>query len=72
MPAILLVSLLFGSNYLATAVQNHMPHYMGERNALGFYLFGPNWVSLDLGGLLLGLLTAIVMLWAAIWLRHHR
>jgi hypothetical protein len=70
--AMLLESLLFGSSYLASAVQNHVPHYAGARNAVGFYLFGPDWGTLDLWSLLLGLLAAGLMLWAAIWLRRHR
>lgn len=70
--AMLLESLLFGSSHLASAVQNHIPHYAGERNAVGFYLFGPDWASMDPWGLLLGLLAAGLMLWGAVWLRRER
>ena len=70
--AIFLESMLFGSSHLASAVQNHVPHYAGERNAVGFYLFGPHWASMDLSGLLLGLVVAALLLWGAIWLRRHR
>jgi len=67
-----LEALLLGSSHFGSAVMNHLPNYSSGRSAVGFYLFGPDWVNQDYLGLVLGLLVAGVLLAATMWLRRYR
>ncbi|QIB66950.1 hypothetical protein [Kineobactrum salinum] len=71
---VLLESILFGSSHLGRAMLNHFPHYNegGSNSAVGFYLFGPDWMGQDYLGLVLGLVCAAVLLCGVVWLRRHR
>lgn len=66
---VLLEELLFGSDYLRTAIGNHIPQV---GTAGGFHLFGPEWSALSLLSLAGGLATAAALVAAAVWLRRHR
>ena len=73
--ALIFVEKVFiGSNYLAWAIFNHMPHMEGSNDAasMGFYMYGPVWSSLDYVGMLLGLVAAGGLVTATVWLRRHR
>jgi len=70
---IIITEVFLGNELFTNALSNHVPHFVeSDRSSLGFYLYGPDWVSLDYLGMLLGLLTAAVMLAAAVWFRKHR
>ncbi|MEH6583164.1 MAG: hypothetical protein V7754_14580 [Halioglobus sp.] len=70
---LLLVEKVFlGSDFFATALANHIPHYANEGDALGFYLVGPNWATLNYFGLFQGLLFTAVALTGAVYLRRYR
>lgn len=62
---------LFGSEVIGDSIQNHVPHAT-EGSAVGFYLFGPDWGSIDLTNMAAGLLFAAAALFAAVWLRRNR
>jgi ABC-2 type transport system permease protein len=70
--ALFVVEAVFlGSEHWGNAVQNHLPHAT-DSSAVGFYLFGPNWMSVDLLSVGAGLLFTVAALSAAVWLRRHR
>lgn len=74
-PIIVLVvieELFLGTEYLATAVNNHIPHYSDEGVSLGFYWEGPQWASLNYLGMLLGLVFTAAALTATVYLRRYR
>ena len=63
---LLLEKIVFGSAYLMSVINRHMPHYSG--GSAGFY-----WLGLqDLPAMLLGLLFSGAALWAAVYLRRYR
>lgn len=64
-------SVFFGSEHVADAVQNHVPH-VTDGSAVGFYLFGPRWSGIDLGSMAAGLVFAGMALTGAVYLRRHR
>jgi ABC-2 type transport system permease protein len=63
-----------GSNMVAVSIFRHMPHLTGDSDAasMGMYLHGPVWASMDYLGMLMGVVTAGVLVCAAVWLRRHR
>ena len=61
-----------GTEYVATAVVNHLPHITDGGSAAGFYFYGPDWSSLNFMGIVLGLLFAAAALGAAVYLRRYR
>jgi hypothetical protein len=61
-----------GTEYVASAVVNHLPHYIDGGSAVGFYFYGPDWSSLNLMGILLGLLFAAAAVGVAVYLRRYR
>lgn len=69
---VLLEAMLLGSSRFGGAVMNHLPSFEVGHDTAGFYLFGPDWVSQDYLGLMLGLLVAAVLLAATVWLRRYR
>jgi hypothetical protein len=64
-------ALFFGTERIGDAITRHFPH-ANEGSAVGFYLFGPNWLQLDLLSVASGLVFAGLLLWVAVWLRKHR
>ena len=74
---IVLEELFLGSEYLADAFSNHIPHIFLDDGSsvgtsLGFYFGEPEWLSLDYLGMLLGLVVAAALLFGAAWFRKHR
>lgn len=63
--------LLFGTEVIGNAVQNHLPH-VTDTESVGFYIFGPDWTNLNLSSLAGGLIFTAVALAATVWLRQHR
>lgn len=63
-----------GSNYLASSISRHIPHWHGGSDAgsMGMYAYGPVWSSIDYPGMVLGLVVAAGMVSLAVWLRRHR
>jgi hypothetical protein len=61
------------TDFFTSAIGNHIPHIVeGDAGSMGFYMYGPNWLTLDYLGMLLGLVVAGIMLAAAVWFRKHR
>ncbi|MBN7796165.1 ABC transporter permease subunit [Parahaliea mediterranea] len=69
---VLLEELLFGSDYLRSAIGNHIPHQVGGGTSAGFSLLGPEWSALSLLSLAGGLAVAVALVAGAVWLRRHR
>lgn len=63
--------IFFGSEIVGNAVSRHFPH-VSDSTAVGFYLFGPDLMALDLLSVAAGLVFTGVVLAAAVWLREHR
>lgn len=61
-----------GSDYVATAVGYHLPHYVEESTAVGFYLYGPDWSGISYPNLVGGVVFAGLALWGAVYLRRYR
>ncbi|WP_439106416.1 hypothetical protein [Congregibacter sp.] len=63
--------IFLGTEVVDNAVSRHFPHF-SDSSAVGFYLFGPDWMALDLLSVAAGLAFAGIALAAAVWLRAHR
>ncbi|MCZ6831008.1 MAG: hypothetical protein O7F73_15765 [Gammaproteobacteria bacterium] len=72
--ALIIVTKVFlGIEFLSTGIGNHIPHIVeGDSGSMGFYMYGPSWLTLDYLGMLIGLVAAAAMLVAAVWFRKHR
>ncbi len=60
---------------VSNAFSNHVPHLVDDGSGgqgLGFYLYGPEWLSLDYLGMVLGLGVAAALMAGAVWFRKHR
>jgi hypothetical protein len=68
----LIEGVFLGTEYVVSAVLNHLPHYTDGGSAVGFYFYGPDWSSLNFTGILLGLLFAAVAIAVAVYLRRYR
>lgn len=68
----LVEGILLGSNFVLSAVVNHIPHYIGGQSAVGFYLDGRFWAGLDYVSLVSGLVFAAATLAGAVYLRRYR
>lgn len=68
----LLEGLMLGTDYVLSAVKNHMPHYMGGESAVGFYFDGLYWAQFDYAGVLAGLVFAALTITASVYLRRYR
>lgn len=68
----LIEEMFLGSEYLATAVLNHIPHYMDDVDTVGFYVNGPDWSGINFLSLGLGLLFTGAALAGAVYLRRYR
>ena len=60
-----------GTEYIGDAITAHFPH-LSDDSAVGFYLFGPDWMAVDFAGIGAGWVFAILALLCAVWLRTHR
>lgn len=69
---VILEYLVFGTDYVSTAVFNHLPHYIGGESAVGFYFDVGFWSQVDFLSLLLGLLFAAAAVTTAVYLRRYR
>ena len=65
-------SLTLGTDYVLTAVKNHVPHYIGGESVMGFYFDNEFWAQIDFFSLLLGLVFAAIAIVAAVYLRRYR
>lgn len=64
--------IFMGSEYVLTFVGKHVPHYVDEGEAVGFYLYGPDWSAINYPHLVGGLVFAALALWGAVYLRRYR
>ncbi len=69
---VIIEEVFLGSEYVSTFVAHHVPHYVDEGNAVGFYLYGPDWSAINYPHLLGGLVFAALALWGAVYLRRYR
>lgn len=69
---ILVEGILLGSDFVINAVVNHIPHHVGGRSSVGFYLDGRFWAGLDYVSLLSGLVFAAATVAGAVYLRRYR
>ncbi len=67
-----LEEIFLGSEYISTTIGRHIPHYIEEEQAVGFFLYGPAWANVSYPHLLGGLVFAGLALWAAVYLRRYR
>lgn len=68
---ILLEEFFLGTEMVRTAIGNHFPHAT-ENSAIGFYIAGPDWGSVNYLSLVLGLVFTGLALWGAVYLRRYR
>lgn len=61
-----------GSDFVGTAVSQHVPHYTGTEDAVGFYINGREWAHIDFLKIGRGLLFAAAAIWMTVWLRRYR
>ena len=74
-PVIVLVvveKVFLGSEFIGTAIDNHIPHYTDNAGSVGFYLYGPDWSSINYISMFLGLVFAAAALTGAVYLRRYR
>jgi ABC-2 type transport system permease protein len=64
--------IFMGSEFIAHAIGNHIPHYIEGADSLGFYIYGPDWASINYLGMILGLIFAAAALTGAVYLRRYR
>jgi hypothetical protein len=63
--------ILLGTEFISGAVAGHLPH-ANEASTVGFYSYGPDWLSQDLVSIGAGLVFTALALWAAVYLRRTR
>lgn len=61
-----------GSDHVATAVKNHVPHYIGGESVVGFYFHRDFWMQIDYPSLAAGLVFAAAAVVASVYLRRYR
>lgn len=64
-------SVFLGTEFVGSAIGAHLPH-LTDTSAVGFYVFGPQWMGVDLASMGAGLLFTALALTAAVWARRHR
>ena len=64
--------IFLGTEYMGDLIGPHMPHYVDEGEAVGFYLYGPDWSAINYPHLIGGLVFAGIVLWGAVYLRRYR
>lgn len=74
-PVLALVALeqiFLGSDLVGSAISQHVPHYAGSDDAIGFYFNGNEWAHIDFLKMGQGLLFAAAAIWGTVWLRRYR
>jgi len=64
--------IFLGTSFLANIIEPHVPRYVDETEAVGFYLYGPAWSTIHYGHMIGGLVFAGFALWGAVYLRRYR
>ncbi len=64
--------IFLGTEYMGGLIGPHLPHYVDEGEAVGFYLYGPDWSAINYPHLIGGLVFAGIALWGAVYLRRYR
>ena len=64
--------IFLGTEYLAEMISPHVPHYVDDSQTVGFYLYGPDWSSINYLDLVGGLVFTAVALWGGVYLRRYR
>lgn len=64
--------IFLGTEYLVELIGPHVPHYIDEGHAVGFYMYGPDWSAISYPHLIGGLVFTGFVLWAAVYLRRYR
>ena len=68
----LLEGILFGTNYVSSAVVAHIPHYIGGHSVVGFYFDGLYWEQVNLLSMFSGLVFAGITIVGSVYLRRYR
>ena len=69
---IIVEGLWLGTDYVGTAVKNHVPHYIGGESSVGFYFHAGFWANIDYLSLFLGLAFAAAAVVGSVYLRRYR
>lgn len=69
---VVLEKIFLGSDFVASAVSQHVPHYTGSDSAIAFYLTGNEWTHIDFLEMGRGLLFAVAAICGTVWLRRYR
>ena len=69
---VVIEGLILGSDYVANAVKNHVPHYIGGESVVGFYFHRDFWLQIDYVSLATGLVFAAAAVVASVYLRRYR
>ena len=69
---IFIEGLLLGTDFVGTAIKNHVPHYIGGESVVGFYFNNAFWAQIDYFSLFSGLVFAAVAVVACVYLRRYR
>ena len=69
---LLLEGLVFGTEYVGSAVVAHIPHYSGGESVVGFYFDGLFWEQVEFLSLLAGFVFAGITIAGSVYLRRYR
>ncbi|QFU75098.1 hypothetical protein EY643_05235 [Halioglobus maricola] len=69
---IFIEGLLLGTDYVGTAVKNHVPHYIGGESVVGFYFHSGFWNQINYLSLFAGLAFAVAAVVGSVYLRRYR
>lgn len=61
-----------GSEYVANAIERHIPHYTEGEGSVGFFTDSPLWLSVDYMSIASGLVFTAIALTGAVYLRRYR
>lgn len=64
--------ILLGTDFVGTAIKNHIPHYIGGESVVGFYINNAFWAEIDYLSLMMGLVFAVAAVVASVYLRRYR
>ena len=68
----LLEGIVFGTDFVSSAVVNHIPHYVGGESVVGFYFDGLYWEQMDFFSMICGLVFAAICIVGSVYLRRYR
>jgi len=69
---VLVERIFLGSEYIALAIFRHLPHFVDGGESVAFYLYGPDWSTINYSSLIGGLVFTVAALWGAVYLRRYR